>query len=669
MRRARGRHDPRVRVRPDACTSSAGPARSGSARPPSTCAASSFPTGGWAIYEGGPAEVSASVKAYFVLKLVGDDPGRAAHGARARSDPRSSAASTPATPSRGFISRSSASARGTTARAVPPEIVLLPGLVRSSTSTRCRPGRAASSCRCRSSGRPSPPARCPSRAAISGAPRAVAPEAHVAADPPRALLARRSSHRSTARSSGSRPRGSTPLRKKALAACEALDPRAPRRSPTASARSSRRSSTRSSPSAASATRSTTRASSRRSGSSRSSRSRTTRRCASSPASRRSGTRRSSSRRSSDSGVPADDPGAAQGRRGGCSTRRSSRSATGRSACPAAEPGGWYFEYANEFYPDTDDTAEVLTALARVRFPGGADDRRARARSHAARRWLLAMQNRDGGWGAFDKRLRQRGPDLHPVRRPQRDDRPELRGHHRPRARGLSTPRRPAGHPAVRARRRLPATTKQDRDGTWYGRWGCNYIYGTWLALRGLLHAGEDLRQPRYQRAARLAARAARTPTAAGASCRTPTTIPTTKGIGPSHAVADRLGADGASSRRATATPSPCAAASTTCSRNQQLRRLLEGRALDRHRLPEGLLPPLPPLRDVLPAAGRWRSTRGEAREPGPTSRTEAGEHRRAPGDRSRSELTHAIPAPHHDRHDPAPGQATRSAATSATRSC
>jgi squalene-hopene/tetraprenyl-beta-curcumene cyclase len=43
--------------------------------------------------------------------------------------------------------------------------------------------------------------------------------------------------------------------------------------------------------------------------------------------------------------------------------------------------------------------------------------------------------------------------------------------------------------------------KQHRDGTWYGRWGCNYIYGSWLALRGLLHAGEDLRERRFQRTA------------------------------------------------------------------------------------------------------------------------------------------------------------------------
>ena len=87
VRRARGRHDPRVRVRPDACTSSAAPARRASARPPSTCAASSCPAAAGRSTRAGPAEVSSSVKAYFVLKLDGRRPERAAHGPRARDDP------------------------------------------------------------------------------------------------------------------------------------------------------------------------------------------------------------------------------------------------------------------------------------------------------------------------------------------------------------------------------------------------------------------------------------------------------------------------------------------------------------------------------------------------------------------------------------------------------
>ena len=70
--------------------------------------------------------------------------------------------------------------------------------------------------------------------------------------------------------------------------------------------------------------------------------------------------------------------------------------------PEGEPGGWYFEYANEFYPDTDDTAEVLTALSVARFPGEAEDKPRCDAIERGRSWLLTMQNRDGGWGAFDK---------------------------------------------------------------------------------------------------------------------------------------------------------------------------------------------------------------------------------------------------------------------------
>src|SRR6185312_12429112 len=64
--------------------------------------------------------------------------------------------------------------------------------------------------------------------------------------------------------------------------------------------------------------------------------------------------------------------------------------------PKTEPGGWYFEFANEFYPDTDDTAQVLLALSRVEHPGiPAAARRALA-------WEWVMQCREGGWGSFDK---------------------------------------------------------------------------------------------------------------------------------------------------------------------------------------------------------------------------------------------------------------------------
>ncbi|HYK41990.1 MAG TPA: squalene--hopene cyclase [Thermoanaerobaculia bacterium] len=169
--------------------------------------------------------------------------------------------------------------------------------------------------------------------------------------------------------------------------------------------------------------------------------------------------------------------------------------------PNLSPGGWFFEYENEFYPDTDDTAEVLSALASVEFPDARDDERRLAALSRGRDWQIGMQNRDGGWGAFDRECDNEiltwipfadhnamidpsceditGRTLHAL---------ELLGHSpessAPMARGITFLKR-----------------KQEPDGTWYGRWGSNYVYGTWLALRGLKSAGVDLSEERWQRAA------------------------------------------------------------------------------------------------------------------------------------------------------------------------
>ncbi len=168
--------------------------------------------------------------------------------------------------------------------------------------------------------------------------------------------------------------------------------------------------------------------------------------------------------------------------------------------PDAPVGGWYFEYANEFYPDTDDTAEVLTALSRVRLAEAAEEEGRLAAIERGQAWLLSMQNRDGGWGAFDK-----GCDLEVLTYipfadhnamidPSCED---ITGRALETFHNLGVP---SSHPGVKAAVEF-LKEKQERDGTWYGRWGVNYIYGTWLVLRGLSHAGEDLSQPRYQRVA------------------------------------------------------------------------------------------------------------------------------------------------------------------------
>jgi squalene-hopene/tetraprenyl-beta-curcumene cyclase len=203
----------------------------------------------------------------------------------------------------------------------------------------------------------------------------------------------------------------------------------------------------------------------------------------------------------------------------------------KKTCPAAEPGGWYFEYANEWYPDTDDTAEVLTALSRARFPGEAEDLARQGAIARGQAWLLAMQNRDGGWGAFDKDCDNEVltfipfADHNAMIDPSCED---ITGRILEALHGLGVA---AGDPAVR-RAAGYLERMQHPDGTWYGRWGCNYIYGSWLALRGLLHAGEDLSQPRFQRAA-LWLRADQNPDGGWGELPSSYDEPETKGQGPS----------------------------------------------------------------------------------------------------------------------------------------
>jgi squalene-hopene/tetraprenyl-beta-curcumene cyclase len=167
--------------------------------------------------------------------------------------------------------------------------------------------------------------------------------------------------------------------------------------------------------------------------------------------------------------------------------------------PKTPPGGWFFEYANGFYPDTDDTAEVLTALAALRFPDEREERRRQGAIERGAAWQLAMQNGDGGWPAFDRDCDNDVltfipfADHNAMIDPSCED---ITGRTLEAFSAVGIAR------DARSIRRAVAylNRRQDADGTWYGRWGCNYIYGTWLALRGLAVAGEDLSQERYQRA-------------------------------------------------------------------------------------------------------------------------------------------------------------------------
>ncbi|MCU1339933.1 MAG: squalene-hopene cyclase [Bryobacterales bacterium] len=164
--------------------------------------------------------------------------------------------------------------------------------------------------------------------------------------------------------------------------------------------------------------------------------------------------------------------------------------------PNVEPSGWYFEFANEWYPDIDDTAQVLLALSQST---GSDPEAQQAARTRAIDWLLAMQGSDGGWAAFDVdnnwNFLSRVPfaDHNAMLDPTC---PDITGRV---LEALAACGVPNSHEAVR--RGIAYLKKsQEFDGSWYGRWGVDYIYGTYLALRGLQASGESDREAYILRA-------------------------------------------------------------------------------------------------------------------------------------------------------------------------
>ncbi len=154
--------------------------------------------------------------------------------------------------------------------------------------------------------------------------------------------------------------------------------------------------------------------------------------------------------------------------------------------PDVEPSGWAFEFANEFYPDIDDTAMVLLALMHAQ---SSNPKAQAASERRAVNWLLAMQSADGGWAAFD--VDNNWAVLNEV--PFADHNamldptcPDITG----RVVECLCRRGLGGHDAVRRGVAYLLRT-QERDGSWYGRWGVNYIYGSFLAMRGLAASGQD----------------------------------------------------------------------------------------------------------------------------------------------------------------------------------
>jgi squalene-hopene/tetraprenyl-beta-curcumene cyclase len=163
--------------------------------------------------------------------------------------------------------------------------------------------------------------------------------------------------------------------------------------------------------------------------------------------------------------------------------------------PSVQPGGFAFEFANDGYPDTDDTAEVVLALRRLGKP---DHLRLRGAIDRSVEWLEGMVSRDGGWGAFDadntQVLATKLPfcDFGAVIDPPSAD---VTAHV---VEMLAAEGKTGSRECRRGVRWL--LDHQEPDGSWFGRWGANYVYGTGAAVPALVAAGMPGSDPRIRRA-------------------------------------------------------------------------------------------------------------------------------------------------------------------------
>ncbi len=162
--------------------------------------------------------------------------------------------------------------------------------------------------------------------------------------------------------------------------------------------------------------------------------------------------------------------------------------------PDLAPGGWAFEFDNDVYPDTDDTAEVVLALRRA----GPRSPQKQAAIDRGLNWLAGMQSKDGGWGAFDadntRKLVNKLPfcDFGAVIDPPSAD---VTAHI---VEAFAAEGR-AAEPAAR-RGVVWLLRAQEPDGSWFGRWGANYVYGTGAVVPALIAAGVKPSKPAIRRA-------------------------------------------------------------------------------------------------------------------------------------------------------------------------
>ena len=161
--------------------------------------------------------------------------------------------------------------------------------------------------------------------------------------------------------------------------------------------------------------------------------------------------------------------------------------------PNLRPGGWAFEYSNDHYPDVDDSAVVAMALDR------SGDPKFKQNLDRAIEWVVGMQSKDGGWGSFDADnthfylnhipFADHGALLDP---PTEDVTARC-------VSMLSQLGDESGKPAIDRGLSYLRETQQP-DGSWFGRWGTNYVYGTWSVLCAFNAAGEDMAAPHIRKA-------------------------------------------------------------------------------------------------------------------------------------------------------------------------
>ncbi len=197
----------------------------------------------------------------------------------------------------------------------------------------------------------------------------------------------------------------------------------------------------------------------------------------------------------DAGVPTDHPSLVKGAQW-LLEREVRRPGDWRIKSPELEPGGWAFEFQNDWYPDVDDSGFVMMALKDIKVK---DPKTLEESVQRGIAWCLGMQSKNGGWGAFDKdntkHILNKIPfaDLEALIDPPTAD---LTGRMLELMGSFGYPK---SYPA--AVRGLEFLKKnQEPEGPWWGRWGVNYLYGTWSVLCGLSAIGEDMEAPYVKKA-------------------------------------------------------------------------------------------------------------------------------------------------------------------------